>query len=175
MGRRCNKSPFFSIPFSPHVLSLAIHLTIKFHLHALDSACKPLVRDYRFLLLHRSNTSLSSSLSSYAISAAFSFSFPSDLPVDVNDHVDYISTVWHRTTPASDFTYSVKLDMGTNRPPRLFLLYNEGRTEDQFVVPLKKDEQLCRNIYAYLTVCLSRFSLGGRTSHTFRLQAFRLL
>ena len=61
-------------------------------------------------------------------------------------------THWHTNTHAlTDFTYTIKLDMGTNRPPRLFLLYNERRTEDQLMLSLKKDEQQCRNLYAYLT------------------------
>lgn len=50
-----------------------------------------------------------------------------------------------------NLTYTVQLDMGTNRPARMFLLYKEGHTEDQVVVNLKKDQKFCRSIYAYLT------------------------
>ena len=50
-----------------------------------------------------------------------------------------------------NFTYLMRLDAGTKRPPRLFLLYAEGRTEDQVPLPLKKEEQHCRSVYAYLT------------------------
>ena len=50
-----------------------------------------------------------------------------------------------------NFTYDIKLDMGTNRPPRLFLLYNEGRNEDQMMATMKKDSKFCRSIYAYLS------------------------
>lgn len=50
-----------------------------------------------------------------------------------------------------NFTYDIKLDMGTNRPPRLFLLYNEGRNHDQMIASLKKDQRFCRSIYAYLS------------------------
>jgi hypothetical protein len=50
-----------------------------------------------------------------------------------------------------NFTYDIKLDMGTNRPPRLFLLYNEGRNEDRMIATLKKDQRFCRSIYGYLS------------------------
>lgn len=49
-----------------------------------------------------------------------------------------------------NFTYQVRLDAGTNRPPRLFLLYAEGKTEDEMIVLLRKDSKFCRSIYAYL-------------------------
>ena len=50
-----------------------------------------------------------------------------------------------------NFTLDIKLDTGTNRSPRAFLLYNEGRTEDKLAVPLKKDTRFCRSVYAYLS------------------------
>jgi len=49
-----------------------------------------------------------------------------------------------------NFTYDIRLDMGTNRPPRLFLLYNEGRNEDTMLATVKKDLKFCRSVYAYL-------------------------
>ena len=53
-----------------------------------------------------------------------------------------------------NFTLDIKLDTGTNRSPRAFLLYNEGKTEDKIAIPLKKDTKFCRPAYVYLSQTL---------------------